>query len=75
VRPSLELPAGTPGSALVRFKCKRRDHAKRSQRFTLTIHQRMWAFCAHEGATSEHDWVPIAGVKLQSLLARRHEPT
>lgn len=42
----------------------------RTQRFTLTIHQGMWAFCAHEGPTGEHQWRPIAGARLDTLLER-----
>lgn len=67
---SPELSRDTPGSALIRFRCKRSDHARRSQRYTLTIYQRMWAFCAHEGATSEHSWVAIEGIALQRLLTQ-----
>jgi len=65
------VTAPKPGSALVRFKCVRPEHAKRSERYTLTIHDRKWAFCRHEGAASEHDWRPIAGAQLDSLLELR----
>lgn len=60
-----------PGAALVRFSCERPDHAKRSERYTLTIHDGKWAFCAHEGPTSEHRWRPISGTQLESLLDLR----
>jgi len=60
-----------PGSALVRFTCERPDHAKRSERYTLTIHAGQWAFCGHEGPTSDHKWRPIAGAKLDALLETR----
>jgi hypothetical protein len=61
----------SPGSALIRFTCVRPDHAKRSQRYTLTINAGTWAFCAHEGPASEHKWRPIPGTKLESLLEPR----
>lgn len=62
------VTAPKPGSALIRFTCERPDHAKRSERYTLTINDGKWAFCAHEGPASEHDWRPIAGAQLDSLL-------
>ena len=62
--------ASGPGSAMIRFTCDRREHATRTQRFTLTIHEGMWAFCPHEGATTEHQWRPIAGARLDTLLER-----
>jgi hypothetical protein len=65
------VTAPRPGSALVRFKCDRPDHAKRSERYTLTIHDGQWAFCGHEGPTSDHKWRPIAGAKLDALLELR----
>lgn len=65
------VTAPKPGSALVRFKCDRLDHARRSERYTLTIHEGKWAFCGHEGPTSEHKWRPIAGAKLDELLELR----
>lgn len=60
-----------PGSALISYTCQRPDHAKRSERYTLTIHEGKWAFCGHEGPTSDHSWRPIAGVRLDTLLERR----
>ena len=63
--------ASKPGSALIRYTCERPDHAKRTQRYTLTIHEGMWAFCGHEGPTSEHAWRQIAGMRLDKLLERR----
>jgi hypothetical protein len=65
------VTAPRPGSALVRFTCERPDHAKRSDRYTLTIHAGEWAFCLHEGPTSDHKWRLIAGAKLESLLDLR----
>lgn len=62
-----------PGSALIRYTCDRSDHAKRTSRYTLTIHEGLWAFCAHEGPTSEHSWQPVQGVRLDKLL-ERHRP-
>jgi hypothetical protein len=61
----------SPGSALIRFACARPDHAKRSERYTLTIHDGKWAFCVHEGAATEHKWRSISGAKLESLLDLR----
>ena len=60
-----------PGSALVRFTCERPDHGKRSGRYTLTIHDGQWAFCAHEGPTSDHKWRPVPGATLDKLLELR----
>ena len=60
-----------PGAALVSFKCERTDHAKRSERYTLTIHEGKWAFCPHEGPASEHMWRPTAGEKLERFLDLR----
>ena len=65
------MTAQKPGAALVRFKCDRPDHARRSERYTLTIHDGKWAFCTHEGPTSDHKWRPIAGAKLDALLELR----
>jgi hypothetical protein len=65
------VPIPSPGSALIRFTCERPDHSKRSERYTLTIHSGQWAFCAHEGATSDHRWRPIAGARLDALLDLR----
>jgi len=62
------VTAQKPGSALIRFKCDRPEHARRSERYTLTIHDGKWAFCTHEGANSDHRWRPIAGTKLDALL-------
>lgn len=62
-----------PGSALIRYTCDRSDHAKRTVRYTLTIHEGLWAFCAHEGPTSEHSWHLVPGVRLDKLL-ERHRP-
>jgi hypothetical protein len=47
--------APRPGLALIRFTCDRPDHAKRSERYTLTIHDGKWAFWAHEGPRSDHN--------------------
>lgn len=58
----------SPGTALIEFRCVRREHGKRSPRVTLTIHEGKWAFCAHEGATSQHDWTPTGGVTVRELL-------
>ena len=60
-----------PGSALIRFTCERPDHAKRSERYTLTINDGEWAFCPHEGPTSEHKWRLMEGAKLDALLKVR----
>lgn len=65
------MTAPKPGSALVRFTCARPDHAKRSERYTLTIHEGQWAFCGHEGPTSDHKWRPSGGAKLDALLELR----
>jgi hypothetical protein len=68
----MPVTGAKPGSALIRFTCDRPDHAKRTQRFTLTILNGQWAFCSHEGPTTDHSWRPIAAVKLDQLLERRH---
>lgn len=65
------MTAPGPGLALIRFTCDRPDHAKRSERYTLTIHDGKWAFCAHEGPRSDHKWRPIVGAKLDALLGMR----
>jgi hypothetical protein len=65
------LTGPRPGAALIQFTCDRPDHAKRNERYTLTIHDGQWAFCGHEGPTSEHTWRPVAGVKLDQVLERR----
>jgi hypothetical protein len=65
------VTAPKPAPALVQFTCVQPDHAKRSERYTLTIHDGKWAFCRHEGPASEHNWRPIEGVRLDSLLELR----
>ena len=65
------VTAPRPGLALIRFTCDRPDHARRSERYTLTIHDGEWAFCGHDGPSSDHKWRPIAGSKLDSLLVLR----
>lgn len=61
----------SPGEALIEFRCVRSEHNQRSIRLTLTIHQGKWAFCAHEGETSEHRWAPTGGVQLRDLMQGR----
>jgi hypothetical protein len=65
------LKADTPGTALIEFRCVRREHAQRSIRVTLTIHKGRWAFCGHEGPAADHEWVPTGGVTLRELLRLR----
>ena len=60
-----------PGSALISFKCERPDHAMRSPRYTLTIHQGKWAFCLHEGPASNHRWRAISGARIDTLFKLR----
>jgi hypothetical protein len=57
-----------PREASIAFRCVRADHAQRSRRLTMTIHDGRWAFCQHDGATNEHQWVPTGGVTLRELL-------
>jgi hypothetical protein len=65
------LKADSPGTALIEFRCVRREHAGRSIRVTLTIHKGRWAFCRHEGAATDHEWTPTGGVTLRELLRLR----
>jgi hypothetical protein len=60
-----------PGRTIIQFRCVSSEHAEPSVRPSLTIHQGKWAYCAHEGATSEHEWQPAGAVELRDLLNGR----
>jgi hypothetical protein len=62
------LKAESPGTALIEFRCVRREHIQRSTRMTLTIYKARWAFCRHEGPVTDHEWVPTGGVTLREML-------
>lgn len=58
----------TRNPAAIGYVCRRRDHQARERRFTLTLHEGRWAYCASGTAPSHtHDWVPTGGATLAEL--------
>jgi len=49
-------------SQLIHYRCTRSEHRSgEGVRDRLTIHERRWAFCAHDVRAGGHEWTEIPG--------------
>lgn len=67
VRSSQRRPPGN----LIQYVCVRPQHAQPAKSTTdhLTIHERQWAFCAHDARANDHAWEATGGLPLGEITS------
>jgi hypothetical protein len=63
--------------ALIYYRCANPAHQQPSgnKSDTLTIHEKKWAYCAHDIRAKGHQWVDTGGLTIDQLRsAQRRAP-